>query len=368
MDIPTETPYGAGDDPAGTGWRWAETDQNGFHKYDHLIVGLYLFVIGIIGTVENGITLATFTKFRSLRSPTTMLLVHLAIADLGICIFGYPFSGASSLRSHWLFGGVGCQWYGFNGMFFGMANIGLLTCVAVDRYLVICRQDLVDKVNYNTYGVMAALGWLFAAFWAALPLVGWAEYSLEPSGTACTINWQKNDSLYISYVTSCFILGFALPLAVMMFCYWQASCFVNKVLKGDISGDLTFPVAVNVDWEYQNHFSKMCLAMVAAFVVAWTPYSVLFLFAAFGNPADIPAWITLLPPLIAKSSALYNPIIYIIANRRFRSAIFSMVKGQNPDVELEETNIPMDAGDHSCRISPIEDTGKEMSSMGNANA
>eukprot|EP00058_Branchiostoma_floridae_P020359 XP_002605849.1 hypothetical protein BRAFLDRAFT_90832 [Branchiostoma floridae] len=360
MDIPTETPYGAGDDPAGTGWRWAETDQNGFHKYDHLIVGLYLFVIGIIGTVENGITLATFTKFRSLRSPTTMLLVHLAIADLGICIFGYPFSEILAYdvllclslvlhQSHWLFGGVGCQWYGFNGMFFGMANIGLLTCVAVDRYLVICRQDLVDKVNYNTYGVMAALGWLFAAFWAALPLVGWAEYSLEPSGTACTINWQKNDSLYISYVTSCFILGFALPLAVMMFCYWQASCFVNKVLKGDISGDLTFPVAVNVDWEYQNHFSKMCLAMVAAFVVAWTPYSVLFLFAAFGNPADIPAWITLLPPLIAKSSALYNPIIYIIANRRFRSAIFSMVKGQNPDVELEETNIPMDAGDHSCR-------------------
>ncbi|XP_066266905.1 visual pigment-like receptor peropsin [Branchiostoma lanceolatum] len=359
MDVPTEMPYGVEDDADEGGWQWAQTDKNGFHKYDHLIVGLYLFVIGIIGTVENGVTLATFTKFRSLRSPTTMLLVHLAIADLGICIFGYPFSGASSLRSHWPFGGVGCQWYGFNGMFFGMANIGLLTCVAVDRYLVICRQDLADKVNYNTYGVMAALGWLFAAFWAALPLVGWGEYALEPSGTACTINWRKNDSLFTSYVTTCFTLGFALPLAVMMFCYLQASWFVSKVLKGDISGDLTFPVASNVDWEYQNHFSKMCLAMVAAFVVAWTPYSVLFLFAAFGDPADIPGWITLLPPLIAKSSALYNPIIYIIANRRFRSAICSMLKGQDPDEE--DPNMAMSHDEH--RVTTIEDTDKETVAM-----
>lgn len=43
--------------------------------------------------------------------------------------------------SRWLFGYLGCQWYGFNGMLFGFSSIGMLTVISVDRYICVVQRD-----------------------------------------------------------------------------------------------------------------------------------------------------------------------------------------------------------------------------------
>lgn len=40
---------------------------------------------------------------------------------------------------------------------------------------------------------MMVFAWLFAAFWATMPLLGWGEYDYEPLRTCCTLDYSKGD-------------------------------------------------------------------------------------------------------------------------------------------------------------------------------
>lgn len=64
-----------------------------------------------------------------------------------------------------------------------------------------------------------------------------------------------------------------------------------------------------LDWQ-------MSLVMIIMFLVAWSPYSIVCLWASFGDPKAIPAPMAIIAPLFAKSSTFYNPCIYVIANKK----------------------------------------------------
>lgn len=52
------------------------------------------------------------------------------------------------------------------------------------------------------------------------------------------------------------------------------------------------------------------MLICAGFLTAWIPYAVVSVISAFGRPDSVPLAVSLLPTLLAKSSAVYNPIIY----------------------------------------------------------
>lgn len=60
----------------------------------------------------------------------------------------------------------------------------------------------------------------------------------------------------------------------------------------------------------------MSIVMIIMFLVAWSPYSIVCLWASFGDPKTIPAAMAIIAPLFAKSSTFYNPCIYVIANKK----------------------------------------------------
>lgn len=62
----------------------------------------------------------------------------------------------------------------------------------------------------------------------------------------------------------------------------------------------------------ESKVTIMIGVMIILFMVAWTPYSIFALLEQFG-PGVSPAW-TVLPALLAKSSIIYNPIIYVGMN------------------------------------------------------
>lgn len=56
-----------------------------------------------------------------------------------------------------------------------------------------------------------------------------------------------------------------------------------------------------------------------AFLLCWTPYAVVSLWSALGNPSDVSPVAGTVPSLIAKSSVVWNPLIYVLTNKQFRS-------------------------------------------------
>nr|QYF06554.1 ciliary opsin [Macrobiotus polonicus] len=66
----------------------------------------------------------------------------------------------------------------------------------------------------------------------------------------------------------------------------------------------------------------MIIIMVAAFLFAWMPYAVVSLIVVFGGDALINPSAAAVPAIFAKSSIVYNPIIYVLANPQVSSAFF----------------------------------------------
>ncbi|XP_042244047.1 visual pigment-like receptor peropsin isoform X3 [Thunnus maccoyii] len=164
---------------------------------------------GVISLMSNIVVLLMFVKFKELRTATNFIIINLAFTDIGVAGIGYPMSAASDIHGSWKFGYTGCQIYAALNIFFGMASIGLLTVVAIDRYLTICRPDIGQKMTVRSYNLLILAAWLNAVFWSCMPIVGWAGYAPDPTGATCTINWRKNDArLLFPRLRSTFKLDF----------------------------------------------------------------------------------------------------------------------------------------------------------------
>ncbi|POI29291.1 hypothetical protein CIB84_006960, partial [Bambusicola thoracicus] len=265
---------------------------------------------GVISIFSNIVVLGIFVKYKELRTATNAIIINLAFTDIGVSGIGYPMSAASDLHGSWKFGYTGCQIYAALNIFFGMASIGLLTVVAVDRYLTICRPDIGRRMTTRNYAALILAAWINAVFWATMPTVGWAGYAPDPTGATCTVNWRKNDVSFVSYTMSVIAVNFVVPLAVMFYCYYN----VSRTMKQYTSSNCL--ESINMDWSDQVDVTKMSVVMIVMFLVAWSPYSIVCLWSSFGDPKKISPAMAIIAPLFAKSSTFYNPCIYVIANKK----------------------------------------------------
>ncbi|XP_062902419.1 visual pigment-like receptor peropsin isoform X2 [Mobula hypostoma] len=306
-----------------------------FSQMEHNIVAAYLIMAGILSLLSNIVVLIMFVKFKEFRTATNAVIANLAFTDIGVSAIGYPMSAASDLHGSWKFGYSGCQAYAALNIFFGMASIGLLTVVAIDRYLTISKPELGRKMTAATYSALILVAWVNGLFWALMPVLGWASYAPDPTGATCTINWRNNDSLFVSYTMTVFVANFVVPLSIMFFCYYNVSKTMRQFAQHSGLENIT------LDWSEQLDVTKMSVVMIVMFLVAWSPYSVVCLWSSFGDPKLIPAAMAIIAPLFAKSSTFYNPCIYVIANKKFRRAIFAMIRCQTQqDLTITHT-LPM---------------------------
>ncbi|XP_051773960.1 visual pigment-like receptor peropsin [Ctenopharyngodon idella] len=312
-------------------------EKSAFSQTEHNIVAAYLITAGVVSLSSNIVVLLMFVKFRELRTGTNAIIINLAFTDIGVAGIGYPMSAASDLHGSWKFGYMGCQIYAALNIFFGMASIGLLTVVAIDRYLTICRPDVGQKLSTLSYTLLIVAAWLNAVFWSAMPIIGWAGYAPDPTGATCTINWRNNDASFVSYTMTVITVNFIIPLSVMFYCYYNVSVTVKRF---KVSNCLD---SIDMDWSDQMDVTKMSIIMIVMFLAAWSPYSIVCLWASFGDPKKIPAPMAIIAPLFAKSSTFYNPCIYVIANKKFRRAITGMLRCQTRQRMNISNQLPMTA-------------------------
>ncbi|KYO24419.1 visual pigment-like receptor peropsin isoform B [Alligator mississippiensis] len=270
-------------------------------------------------------------------------LITAAFTDIGVSGIGYPMSAASDLHGSWKFGNTGCQIYAALNIFFGMASIGLLTVVAVDRYLTICRPNIGRRMTTHTYTMLILAAWVNAVFWASMPIVGWSSYAPDPTGATCTINWRKNDASFVSYTMTVIAVNFVVPLSVMFYCYFN----ISRTMKQYTASNCL--ESINIDWSDQVDVTKMSVVMIIMFLVAWSPYSIVCLWSSFGDPNKISPVMAIIAPLFAKSSTFYNPCIYVIANKRFRRSILAIVRCQAQQEITINNSLPMNVSQSPLR-------------------
>uniref|UniRef100_A0A3P8UMY5 Opsin 8, group member b n=1 Tax=Cynoglossus semilaevis TaxID=244447 RepID=A0A3P8UMY5_CYNSE len=280
-----------------------------------IAVGCYLLVVAVLSIIGNLMVIIIAFKRSSRLKPPELLSVNLAVSDLGAALTMYPLSVASAWSHHWIGGDATCIYYGLAGFLFGLASIMNLTVLAMVRFIVSMNlQSMRDRISWKQAKILCAWTWLYALIWALFPIVGWGQYGPEPFGVSCSLAWGQMKHKGFSFVISIFSLNLALPSFIITCCYFGISIKLYLVYKNYTGGSIPVPNYVKL----QQRLLIIAVLVTFGFLGCWFPYGMVSLWSIFNESSAIPPEVSLLPCMFAKSSTVYNPMIYYIFSKNFQ--------------------------------------------------
>ncbi|KAM9802915.1 teleost multiple tissue opsin 2b [Syngnathus typhle] len=294
-----------------------------------VVLSVVLGFIMTFGFLNNLVVLLLFCKFKKLRTPVNMLLLNISVSDMLVCVFGTTLSFVSSIHGRWLLGSSGCSWYGFINSCFGIVSLISLVILSYDRYSTL---TVYNKRGPNYRKPMMAVGgsWLYSLFWTVPPLLGWSSYGVEGAGTSCSVSWTVQTTQSHAYVICLFIFCLGLPVLVMIYCYGRLLWAVKQVGK----------IRKTAARRREYHILFMVLTTAACYLLCWMPYGVVAMMATFGPPDIISPVASVVPSLLAKSSTVINPLIYILMNKQFYGCFLTLFHCDRWSAKSGNTSMP----------------------------
>ena len=291
----------------------------------HSILGVAIFLLGIVSMVGNYVVISVFTSTKSLRTPSNLFVVNLAFSDfLMMFCMGYPMV-KSCYHETWVFGPLACQLYAAAGSLFGCVSIWTMTMIAFDRYNVIVKGLSGKPLTISSATVRIALIWAFSLAWTIAPMLGWNRYVPEGNMTACGTDYLSHDWSSRSYILTYAFFVYWTPLFTIIYSYYfilKAVSAHEKNMREQAKkmNVASLRSAENVNQSAECKLAKVALMTISLWFMAWTPYLIIN-FTGVLSKSKITPLATIWGSLFAKANAVYNPIIYGISHPKYRAAL-----------------------------------------------
>uniref|UniRef100_A0A673BTD3 Opsin 4a (melanopsin) n=1 Tax=Sphaeramia orbicularis TaxID=375764 RepID=A0A673BTD3_9TELE len=197
-----------------------------------------------------------------------------------------------------------------------------LTIIAVDRYFVITRPlTSIGMLSRKRAVLILMAAWVYSLGWSLPPFFGWSAYVPEGLLTSCTWDYMTFTPSVRAYTMLLFIFVFFLPLFIIIYCY----VFIFRAIRttNHAHGYGTSRDSVKSFHRLQNEWkmAKIALIVILLYVISWSPYSAVALTAFAGYADMLTPYMNSVPAIIAKASAIHNPIIYAITHPKYRIAL-----------------------------------------------
>ncbi|KAM8756589.1 parapinopsin-like [Acanthopagrus schlegelii] len=283
--------------------------------------------------ILNATVIIVSLMHKQLRQPLNYALVNMAVADLGTAMTGGVLSVVNNAQGYFSLGRTGCVMEGFAVSLFGITSLCTVALIAVERMFVICKP--LGQMTFQKHHALGgiALSWLWSLTWNLPPLFGWGRYELEGVGTSCAPDWHSRDPHNISYILAYFAVCFAAPFAIIVASYTKLMWTLHQVSKmACLEGGAVAKGEMKV--------ASMVVLMVLTFMISWMPYASLAMLVVYDPNVEIHPLVGTVPVYLAKSSTVYNPIIYIYLNKQFRKyAVPFLLCGREPLLDDEESDM-----------------------------
>uniref|UniRef100_A0A673XVH3 Opsin 7, group member a n=1 Tax=Salmo trutta TaxID=8032 RepID=A0A673XVH3_SALTR len=247
---------------------------------------------GVCSLVGNTILLYVSYNKKMLLKPAEFFIINLAVSDLGMTLSLYPLAVTSSIYHRWLYGKTVCLVYAFCGVLFGICSLTTLTILSTVCCLKVCYPLYGNRFSPDHGRFLIACAWAYALVF--------------PYGTACCIDW--------SYTVALFLCCYILPCCVITSAYSQILVTVRESRRA-VEQHVSQQTRMG---NVQTTIVKLSVAVCIGFFAAWSPYALVSMWASFGHMDSIPPMAFAIPAVLAKSSTLYNPLVYLLLKPNFR--------------------------------------------------
>uniref|UniRef100_A0A3B3ZIE8 G-protein coupled receptors family 1 profile domain-containing protein n=1 Tax=Periophthalmus magnuspinnatus TaxID=409849 RepID=A0A3B3ZIE8_9GOBI len=288
-------------------------------KEHDVLMGAVYTVFCVLSLTGNGVLLLVAYQKRSTLKPAEYFIINLSISDLGMTLSLFPLAIPSSFSHRWLFGELVCQLYAACGVLFGLCSLTNLTALSLVCCVKVCYPNYGNKFSSSHACLLVAAVWCYAFIFAVGPLAQWGHYSAEPYGTACCIDWHapNHEPSAMSYILCLFLFCYALPCSIIFVSY----TFILLTVGGSRQAVLQHVSPQTKTANAHALIIKLSVAVCIGFLVAWTPYAAVAMWAAFGDALLVPPIAFAVAALFAKSSTIYNPLVYLLCKPNFRQCL-----------------------------------------------
>ncbi|KAL8600608.1 hypothetical protein ACOMHN_062479 [Nucella lapillus] len=199
--------------------------ESPYPVWAQVVITLILGTLILCTIIGNCLVCLSVALVKRLQTPSNLLIVSLAVADLLVAILVMPLGVTLQINQAWVLGPSVCDFWTTTDVLLCTASILNLCIISVDRYLVITRpfQYAMKRTPKRMVAMITAV-WLVSAVVSIPPVFGWKSPHMPFD---CVIS---QDIGYQIYATFC---AFYLPLFVMIFVYFKIWLVSSKIAKAE---------------------------------------------------------------------------------------------------------------------------------------
>ncbi|XP_076155080.1 parietopsin [Alosa pseudoharengus] len=300
-------------------WTEAPEAPTIFPRVGYSILSFLMFINTLLSVFNNTLVISVMLKNPQILNAMNVIILSLATSDLMIACCGSAIVTLTNYKGYFFLGEEFCIFQGFAVNYFGLVSLCTLTLLAYERYRVVCKPMAGFKLNVrrSCQGLMFA--WVYCLFWAVAPLMGWSSYGPEGVQTSCSLGWEERSWSNYSYLILYTLLCFLLPTGIIIYCYSKVLISMRQLNRSvELQGGRS-------SLEENERAGRMVLAMIVAFFICWLPYTALSVVVVVEPELEIPPLLATMPMYFAKTSPVYNPIIYFLSNKQFRDCALEVL-------------------------------------------
>ncbi|XP_042634366.1 trace amine-associated receptor 13c-like [Cyprinus carpio] len=297
------------------------------HVSTQTAVYLLLVLAMIVTILGNLVVIISIAHFKQLQTPTNILVMSLALADLLLGLVVMPFSMIRSVDGCWYYGDAFCLLHSSFDLFLTSVSIFHLIFIAIDRHEAVCYPlQYPTRITISVAWIMVMISWSMAALYS-YGLV-YSKANLEGLEEDISIYCMGSCTLLFNALWSVLdtLLTFFLPCSVMIGLYARIFVVARKHIRtiGEANhheNESTFKSSRRSE----RKAAKTLGVVVGAFIICWLPFfinSLIDPYISFSTPfALFEAFVWL-----GYINSTINPIIYGLFYPWFRKTLFSIIR------------------------------------------
>ncbi|XP_071944884.1 5-hydroxytryptamine receptor 1B-like [Antedon mediterranea] len=306
-----------------------------------IVIGWLLSVVTVFG---NSLVILAFITEKSLRlNPANLFILNLSVADFLIGAFSFPLNTLWLMFGYWPFGEGVCKML----LIIDYTACGISVCgiilISLDRYWMLkLKLKYLQFQTTKRVTIMILVSWAAVLPFYAIPILFWEKFRGEQIidySVICDIELKSLAYTLVAIFVNLLPSTIIIYLNSYVFKEIRHRTRINQNQSIHQVANNFIPITTghaslrsdrqNVDTTVSSMRSHRkaaitLAALVSAFVICWTPYSIVLIWSVISNdnsPAiNVGSFVV---NLLWWSNSAINPFLYALTNLKIRSVIIS---------------------------------------------
>lgn len=298
----------------------------------YLIAGI-LFIFPCLTLFGSGMVIVAVYTHKRLQTITNAFVVSLAFADLMVAILVMPFGIYQQYNNKtWNLGRQWCLVTTSFDVMFTTTSIFNLSCLAVDRYLAICRPFVHETLTRRKVAFMIFVCWFVPVFISFVPIMNsWNLVGIEDF-IECT--FPADDTTHCIFFVNkafaivCSMIAFYIPAVFIIICY----IYIYRAARRQAYHICNLELAAHKEHrrgklKHETKAAKTVGIIIGCFFVCWFPFFGLNVIDPFiGYRIPYLPWTVAL--WLGYINSMLNPFLYYNFNKHFKMAFRRLLTGK----------------------------------------